>query len=166
MAVYAKDIRNVALIGHSGEGKTTLAEAILFNAGAIDRLGKVDDGNSTMDFEQEEVARHISISLSVANCTYKGVKINLIDVPGYFDFECEMLEALSVADSAILINVIDLYLLLFKTLSYVFFDIPHCLQNSFTVVPFYSLVYFLISPFILRSIFTPLQYCSFGNRTG
>ena len=104
MAVYAKDIRNVALIGHSGEGKTTLAEAILFNAGAIDRLGKVDDGNSTMDFEQEEVARHISISLSVANCTYKGTKINLIDVPGYFDFECEMLEALSVADSAIIVT--------------------------------------------------------------
>ncbi len=104
MAVYAKDIRNVALIGHSGEGKTTLAEAILFNAGATDRLGKVDDGNSTMDFEQEEVARHISISLSVANCTYKGVKINLIDVPGYFDFECEMLEALSVADSAIIVT--------------------------------------------------------------
>lgn len=104
MAVYAKDIRNVALIGHSGEGKTTLAEAILYNAGAIDRLGKVDDGNSTMDFDQEEVARHISISLSVANCTYKGTKINIIDVPGYFDFECEMLEALSVCDSAIIVT--------------------------------------------------------------
>ncbi len=104
MAVYAKDIRNVALIGHSGEGKTTLAEAILYNAGATDRLGKVDDGNSTMDFDQEEIARHISISLSVANCTYKGTKINIIDVPGYFDFECEMLEALSVCDSAIIVT--------------------------------------------------------------
>ncbi len=104
MAVFAKDIRNVALIGHSGEGKTSLAEAILYNAGAIDRMGKVDDGNSTMDFESEETARHISISLSVANCTYKGTKINLIDVPGYFDFECEMLEALSVADSAIIVT--------------------------------------------------------------
>ena len=104
MAVFAKDIRNVALIGHSGEGKTTLAEALLFNAGVLDRFGKVDDGNSTMDFDPEEVARRISISLSVANCTYKGTKINLIDVPGYFDFECEMLEALTVADSAIIVT--------------------------------------------------------------
>ncbi|MCH5152164.1 MAG: elongation factor G [Clostridiales bacterium] len=104
MAVNAKDIRNVALIGHSGEGKTTLAEALLFNAGVLDRLGKVDDGNSTMDFDPEEVARRISISLSVANCTYKGTKINIIDVPGYFDFECEMLEALTVADSAIIVT--------------------------------------------------------------
>lgn len=104
MAVNAKDIRNIALIGHSGEGKTTLAEAILFNAGATDRLGRVDDGNATMDFDAEEIARKISISLSVANCTYKGTKINIIDVPGYFDFECEMLEALSVADSAVIVT--------------------------------------------------------------
>ncbi len=104
MAVYAKDIRNVALIGHSGEGKTTLAEALLYNAGALDRFGRVDDGNSTMDFDPEEISRHISISLSVANCTYKGTKINIIDVPGYFDFECEMLEALTVADSAIIVT--------------------------------------------------------------
>ena len=104
MAVFAKDIRNVALIGHSGEGKTTLAEALLYNAGALDRFGKVDDGNSTMDFDPEEVSRRISISLSVANCNYKGTKINLIDVPGYFDFECEMLEALTVADSAIIVT--------------------------------------------------------------
>ncbi len=104
MAVYAKDIRNIALIGHSGEGKTTLAEALLYNAGALDRFGKVDDGNSTMDFDPEEISRHISISLSVANCTYKGTKLNIIDVPGYFDFECEMLEALTVADSAIIVT--------------------------------------------------------------
>lgn len=104
MAANAKDIRNIALIGHSGEGKTTLAEAILYNAGVLDRLGKVDDGNSTMDFDPEEIARKISISLSVANCTYRGTKINVIDVPGYFDFECEMLEALSVADSAIIVT--------------------------------------------------------------
>lgn len=104
MAVFAKDIKNIALIGHSGEGKTSLAEAILFNAKATDRLGKVDDGNSTMDFDSEEIARKISISLSVANCTYKGTKINIIDVPGYFDFECEMLEALAVADSAVIVT--------------------------------------------------------------
>ncbi len=104
MAVFAKDIRNVALIGHSGEGKTTLAEALLYNAGALDRFGKVDDGNSTMDFDPEEISRRISISLSVANCNYKGTKINVIDVPGYFDFECEMLEALTAADSAVIVT--------------------------------------------------------------
>lgn len=104
MAVFAKEIRNVALIGHSGEGKTTLAEALLYNAGALDRFGKVDDGNSTMDFDPEEISRRISISLSVANCTYKNTKINIIDVPGYFDFECEMLEALTVADAAIIVT--------------------------------------------------------------
>ncbi len=101
---YARDIRNVALIGHSGEGKTTLAEAILFNAGALDRQGKVDDGNTTMDFDAEEIAKKISISLSVANCTYNGVKFNLIDVPGYFDFDGEKLQALSVAGSAIIVT--------------------------------------------------------------
>ena len=104
MALSQNDIRNIALIGHSGEGKTSLAEAILYNAGALDRLGKVDDGNSTMDFDQEEISRKISISLSVANCNYKGKKINIIDVPGYFDFECEMLEALAVADSAVIVT--------------------------------------------------------------
>ncbi|MBQ2915012.1 MAG: elongation factor G [Clostridia bacterium] len=104
MAVLAKDIRNVALIGHSGEGKTTLAEAILYNTRAIDRQGRTDDGNTTMDFDAEEIARKISISLAVANCNYKGVKINLIDVPGYFDFESEMLMALSAADSAVIVT--------------------------------------------------------------
>ena len=59
MALSQNDIRNIALIGHSGEGKTSLAEAILYNAGALDRLGKVDDGNSTMDFDQEEISRKI-----------------------------------------------------------------------------------------------------------
>lgn len=100
----AKDIRNVALIGHSGEGKTTLAEAILFNAKAIDRQGKTDDGNTTMDFDPEEISKKISISLATANCVYNNVKFNLIDVPGYFDFESEMMEALSVADSAIIVT--------------------------------------------------------------
>ncbi len=84
MAVYAKDIRNIALIGHSGEGKTTLAEAILFNAGAIDRQGKVDDGNSVMDFDAEETSRRISISLSVANCIYKGTKLNIISFNRFY----------------------------------------------------------------------------------
>lgn len=96
-------IRNVAIIGHGGEGKTTLAEAILFNCKAIDRQGKVDDGNSVMDYDSEEIAKKSSISLAVANCEYNGYKFNLIDVPGFFDFECEMREALSAADSAIIV---------------------------------------------------------------
>ena len=97
-------IRNIALIGHSGEGKTTLAEAILYNAKAIDRQGKVDDGNSTMDFDPEEIAKKTSISLAVANCEYKGYKFNLLDVPGFFDFEGEMIEALCAADSAVIVT--------------------------------------------------------------
>ena len=104
MSDRAEKIRNIALIGHSGEGKTTLAEAILYNAKAIDRQGKVDDGNSTMDFDPEEIAKKISISLSVAYCEYKGYKFNLLDVPGFFDFEGEMVEALSAADCAIIVT--------------------------------------------------------------
>ncbi|HRR90307.1 MAG TPA: GTP-binding protein, partial [Eubacteriales bacterium] len=83
-------IRNIALIGHSGEGKTSLAEAVLFNAKSIDRMGSVDNGTSTMDFDQEEISRKISISLAVAYAVWKDKKINIIDVPGFFDFEGEM----------------------------------------------------------------------------
>lgn len=97
-------IRNIALIGHSGEGKTSLAEAMLFNAKSIDRLGKVEDGNTTMDFDAEEINRKISISLAVAYANWKGNKINILDCPGFFDFEGEVVSALSVADSAIIVT--------------------------------------------------------------
>lgn len=104
MAEYlAEKIRNIALIGHGGEGKTTLAEAILFNAKAIDRQGKVDDGNTVMDFDPEEINKKISISLGLANCAYKGVKFNIIDVPGFFDFEGELVEAMTVAGCALVV---------------------------------------------------------------
>lgn len=99
----AKNIRNIALIGHGGEGKTTLAEAILFNAQAIDRQGTIDAGNTTMDYDPEEIAKKSSISLSIANCVYEGYKFNIIDVPGFFDFEGEMVQALTVAGSAIVV---------------------------------------------------------------
>ena len=99
----AEHIRNFALIGHSGEGKTSLAEAILFNAGAIDRLGSTNDGTSVMDFDAEEINRKISIGLSIANCTFKDIKFNIIDVPGFFDFEGEMASALHVADGAVIV---------------------------------------------------------------
>ena len=90
-------IRNVALIGHSGEGKTTLAEAILFNMGVTDRQGKVEDGNTVMDFDPIEVQKKSSISLACATGEYKGYKFNIIDVPGYYDFESELAQALAVA---------------------------------------------------------------------
>ncbi len=97
-------IRNVALIGHSGEGKTSLAEAIMFEAKTISRLGKVDDGSSTMDYDDEEIKRKISISLALGYAVYRDVKINLLDVPGFFDFEGEMQSALQAADSAIVVT--------------------------------------------------------------
>jgi len=99
----SKSIRNVAVIGHGGEGKTTLCEAMLFNAKAIDRMGKVSDGNTVMDYENEEINRNISISLGIANLIWKDTKINLLDAPGFYDFEGEMISALSVADSAIIV---------------------------------------------------------------
>ena len=91
---YAKDIRNVAMIGHTGSGKTTLTEALLFNAKMIDRMGKVADGTTVSDFDPEEIRRKISASLSVCHAVVNGVKINLIDVPGFFDFESEKTAAL------------------------------------------------------------------------
>lgn len=102
-------IRNVAIIGHSGEGKTTLAEAILFNCGVIDRQGKTDDGNTVCDFDPEEIARKSSISLSAARCEYtdrkgRNITFNLIDVPGFFDFEGEFNQALTACDSAVIVT--------------------------------------------------------------
>ena len=81
-----ESIRNVALIGHGGEGKTSLAEAMMFNGKTIDRLGRVDDGTATMDFDAEEVARKISIGLGLGYTVWKDTKINILDTPGYFDF--------------------------------------------------------------------------------
>ena len=105
MKSYATEfIRNIALIGHSGEGKTSLAEALLFSTKTVDRLGKVDDGNSTMDFDDEEIKRKISISMGVAYAIHRDTKINILDVPGFFDFEGEMVSALHAADSAIVVT--------------------------------------------------------------
>jgi len=98
-----EDLRNVALIAHGGAGKTSLAEAILYDAGAIDRLGRVDEGTSTMDYDADEIKRKISISTSVAPFEWKGVKVNLIDTPGYADFVGEVKSGLRVADSALVV---------------------------------------------------------------
>ncbi|GAB4429545.1 MAG: elongation factor G [Anaerolineae bacterium] len=96
-------IRNIVLLGHNGSGKTSLAEAMLFNTGAINRLGKVEDGNTVSDFDDEEINRTMSLSLSVLACEYKGHKINVLDAPGYSDFVGEQLNGMHVADTVLLV---------------------------------------------------------------
>ena len=103
MSVSAKNIRNIAIVGHSGEGKTTLCEAILFNGGAIERMGKVDLGTTVSDFDEQEIARKMSVSLSVAYTTWKDVKINILDCPGFYDFEGEVNEAMRACGAAIVV---------------------------------------------------------------
>ena len=97
-----KNIRNIAVVGHGGEGKTTLVEALLFATGTIDRQGRVEDGTTTTDFDPEETRRTISISAALAPLEWKDTKVNLIDVPGYFDFAGEMVGPLTVAEGAII----------------------------------------------------------------
>ena len=104
MKVYdAAHIKNIAVVGHGGDGKTTLVEAILFDAGAIERRGRVEDGNTTTDYDPEEAKRHISITTAVAPVEWKGVKLNLIDAPGFFDFVGETTQAYNMADSALIL---------------------------------------------------------------
>ena len=101
--VETKKIRNVALLGHGGCGKTALSEAILYITGATDRIGKVPDGNTVSDYDAEEIKRGFSISASLMNTSWKDTKINIIDTPGYLDFVGETAQALRVADSAIIV---------------------------------------------------------------
>lgn len=103
MAFSTEQIRNLVLIGHRGSGKTTLLEGMLFATGAVDRLGRVDAGTSAADFEPEEIARKISITPSLCHCEHGGIKINLIDTPGYSEFFADVPYALKVADAALLI---------------------------------------------------------------
>jgi len=99
----ANAIRNVCLLGHSGSGKTALAESLLYMTGAIDRMGKNADGNTVCDYDPEEIRRNISISTSVVPLEYNNCKINLLDTPGAFDFAGAAMEALRAADAAILV---------------------------------------------------------------
>lgn len=96
-------LRNICLTSHGGAGKTTLAEAMLFNTGVLDRFGKVLDGTTTTDFDPEEVKRKISISTAIAPCEWKDYKINVIDTPGYFDFVGEVKQGIRVADANIIL---------------------------------------------------------------
>ncbi len=99
----SKNIRNIALVGHGGAGKTSLVESMLFTAGVINRLGRVEDGNTVSDFKPEEIERQISTSLSLMHCEWNQNKINIIDTPGYADFIGEVLSGLSVTDTAVLV---------------------------------------------------------------
>ena len=97
-----KQIRNAVLIGHGNSGKTTLAEALLYTAGTIKRLGRVDDGTTSMDFEPEETKRHITISTAFSHLSWKKREVFLADTPGDDNFVNETRFAIQVADSAIL----------------------------------------------------------------
>jgi len=99
----ANAIRNVCLLGHSGSGKSALAESLLYMTGAIDRIGRNADGNTVCDFDPEEIRRNISISTAVVPLEYNNAKINLLDTPGGFDFAGAAMEALRAADAAILV---------------------------------------------------------------
>lgn len=104
MNVYeTKKIRNIALLGHGGCGKTTLTEAMLYTSGGKARLGKVENGNTSSDFDQEEIKRQISIRTSLIPVEWKEHKINVLDTPGYFDFIGNVKEAVSVCDAAIVV---------------------------------------------------------------
>ncbi len=102
MKVYSTaDLRNVALVGHGGAGKTSLVSALLFVAGAVNRLGRVDDGSAVTDYDEEEIERKISLQTAIAHLEWKGRRINLVDTPGYAAFVSDAKPAVAVADAAL-----------------------------------------------------------------
>ena len=101
---YANDhIRNVLIAGHGGAGKTTLAEALLFLTKTTDRQGRIEDGNTVCDYDPEEIRRKASLGMALAPVEHDGVKINLIDVPGLFDFELGLYEGIRAAESVLMV---------------------------------------------------------------
>ena len=101
--IHSRDIRNVCLLGHGSSGKTSLAEAMLYIKGETDRLGKPADGNTVCDYDPEEIKRGFTLSTTIAPVTHNGVKINIMDTPGYLDFVGEAKQALRVAGSALIV---------------------------------------------------------------
>src|SRR5881296_2068406 len=103
MAIEIGKIRNVSVVGHGGVGKTSLVEALLFTAGAMTRLGKVDDGSTTTDFDPDEIKHKISINTAVAYCDWKGYHVNFVDTPGYGDFIADARAGLRVVEAAVVV---------------------------------------------------------------
>jgi len=101
--VYTKSIRNVVLLGHSGGGKTSLAESMLYISRITDRLGSIQDGNTICDYDPEEIKRGYSVSAAMAPMLWNGTKINILDTPGFFDFEGEARQCVRAADAAIIV---------------------------------------------------------------
>lgn len=97
-----KTIRNICLLGHGGSGKTSVAEAMLYCAGETERMGSTNDGNTVLDFDGEEKKRKYSVSLATASLMWKDIKINILDAPGFLDFEGELVQAIRVADAAVI----------------------------------------------------------------
>ena len=95
-------VKNIAFAGHNGSGKTSLTEAILYKAGASDRLGKTADGTTVCDYDPEEIKRKISIGTSLASFEYNDYKVNILDTPGLFDFAAEMIEGIRAADTVMI----------------------------------------------------------------
>ncbi|MDR3121919.1 MAG: GTP-binding protein, partial [Clostridiales bacterium] len=98
-----KRLRNVCFLSHGGAGKSTLAEAMMFNTGVLDRFGKIADGTTTTDYDPEEIKRKISINLAIAPFEWNDFKVNLIDTPGFFDFVGEVKQGARAAESALIL---------------------------------------------------------------
>lgn len=103
-AYTSNNIRNIAVLGHGGKGKTTLCEAMLYIAGASDRLGRVADGNTVLDFDSEEKRRKSSVSSAMAALEWDNTKLNIIDAPGLFDFEGGAAEAVRAAEAVLIVT--------------------------------------------------------------
>ena len=104
MKVYGTNsLRNIALVSHQGAGKTSLAEALLFNSGAINRMGDVQQGSTVSDYDDEEIRRGISLSTTLIPIEVDGLKLNFLDTPGYTDFQGEVKNALMAVDLAVIV---------------------------------------------------------------
>src|SRR2546428_2562347 len=97
------EIRNLGIIGHGSCGKTSLTSALLFSSGTVNRLGKVDQGNTVTDFDEEEIARRVSISSALCHLEWKKIKLNIVDTPGYGAFIADAKAALRVLDGALVV---------------------------------------------------------------